>query len=193
MSDSMEKLTGLINNFRSISATEAELISSYFDLKSFKETEYLFRGGRVCSNLYFVIDGVLRIVKINDKGRDITYYFIKEGQFCTLLESFDNGSIADDSIQASSPVMVLEINKRRLLKLYQNFPFMVDFINHINRQRLLDKIRLKNIFAGEDSTSRYNLFLTEQPDIAHRVPLNHVASYLNITSQSLSRIRKAVK
>jgi hypothetical protein len=63
----------------------------------------------------------------------------------------------------------------------------------VNQQRLLEKIRLKNIYSGEDSAGRYRLFLREQPEIAGRVPLGHLASYLNITPQSLSRIRRQLK
>ena len=168
------------------------MIISCFELKHFKEKEYLFNSGNVCNSLYFVVEGILRIVAVNDKGLDITHYFIKEGQFCTMLESFNTGRIASDSIQASSSTGVLEINKKNLQKLCQNLPFMTNLIDQINQQRLLDKIRLKNIYSGEDSTSRYKLFVTEQPDIVHRVPLNHIASYLNVTPQSLSRIRRSI-
>lgn len=176
-----------------MSEAEAEMISFYFELKHYKETEYLFRGGNVCNSLYFVIEGILRIVAINDKGLDITHYFIKEGQFCTMLDSFNNGSIAQDGIQASSPLKVLEISKKNLQQLCKTLPFMIDIIDQVNQQRLLEKIRLKNIYSGEDSKNRYKLFLTEQPGIVYRVPLNHVASYLNVTPQSLSRIRRSLR
>jgi CRP-like cAMP-binding protein len=190
---SMEKLVQFLTTYRSISDAEAEIIMSHFELKYFKEAAYLFTGGNVCNSLYFVVNGILRICAINDKGLDITHYFIKEHQFCTMLDSFNNGNIAQDSIQASSSVEVLEISRKNLRKLCLNLPFMADLIDQINQQRLLEKIRLKNIYSGEDSTNRYKLFLREQPDIVHRVPLNHVASYLNVTPQSLSRIRRNVK
>ena len=70
---------------------------------------------------------------------------------------------------------------------------MADLRDKVNQQRLLEKVRLKNIYSGEDSTGRYRLFLSEQPEIAGRVPLSHLASYLNITPQSLSRIRRQLK
>jgi len=189
----MENLVQQLNNYRQISAAEAEIITSYFKPGLYKETEYLFTSGNVCSTLYFVVRGVLRIVAVNDKGLDVTHYFIKEGQFCTILDSFNNSSIAQDSIQASCSVEVLEINKKSLQKLFDKLPFVQELIGQINQQRLLEKIRLKNIYSGEDSTNRYKLFLEEQPDIVHRVPLNYVASYLNVTPQSLSRIRRSVR
>ena len=83
--------------------------------------------------------------------------------------------------------------QKNFQKLCLNLPFMADLVDRINQERLLEKIRLKNIYSGEDSTNRYKLFLREQPDIVYRVPLNHVASYLNVTPQSLSRIRRNVK
>jgi CRP-like cAMP-binding protein len=189
----MEDLIQFLQTYRSISDAEAEMIMSYFEPKHFKETEYLFNGGNVCKSLYFVVKGILRIVAINDRGLNITHYFIKERQFCTILDSFNNGNIAHDGIQASSSVDVLEINKKKFQKLCENLPFMAGLIDQINQQKLLEKIRLKNIYSGEDSINRYKLFLTEQPGIVHRVPLNHVASYLNVTPQSLSRIRRSVR
>lgn len=189
----MEKLIQFLNIYRSISDAEAEVISRHFVHKHFKESEYLFVAGNVCNSFYFIIDGILRIVAINASGVDITYYFIKEGQFCTILDSFNNGSVAQDGIQASSSVNVLEITKKDLRKLCEILPFVGELINQINQQRLLEKIRLKNIYSGENSTNRYKLFLAAQPGIIHRVPLNHVASYLNVTPQSLSRIRRSIR
>lgn len=69
---------------------------------------------------------------------------------------------------------------------------MIDLINQVNQQRMLEKIRLKNAYAGEDAVERYKVFLSEQSEIASRVPLNYIASYLNVTPQSLSRIRRSL-
>jgi CRP-like cAMP-binding protein len=189
----METLITFLRSLRAISDEDAKTIASFFQPRHFKESDYLFHGGSVCDELFFVVAGVLRIVGVNERGVDVTHYFIRDGQFCTLLQSFTNGTVAEDSIQASSDIAVLVIGKGRLLELYERLPFMTELIDRVHQQRLLEKIRLKNIFSGEDSTGRYTLFLKEQPDIAHRVPLNHVASYLHVTPQSLSRIRRNVK
>jgi CRP-like cAMP-binding protein len=63
-------------------------------------------------------------------------------------------------------------------------------IDQITQQRLLDKIQLRNSYLGKDAATRYKLFMTQQSDIALRVSLQDIASYLEITPQSLSRIRK---
>src|SRR5579859_3716669 len=189
----MESLITYIMSLRPLTGEEKTEITSHFQAGHFPEGDYLFRGGRVCTKLFFIVSGVVRLVAVNDKGVEVTHYFVGENQFCTNLASFTNETVAEDSIQCCSPPVILTIQKSQLLALYRKLPFMEDLIGQVNQQRLLEKIRLKNIYSGEDSAGRYRLFLSEQPEIAGRVPLSHVASYLNITPQSLSRIRRQMK
>lgn len=189
----MDKLLTFLRSFRKITDDDAAVITSFFRTKQFKEGESLFTEGEVCKMLFFIVSGILRIVKTNEKGIDVTYYFIEDRQFCTILQSFNKGTIAEESIQACCDTDVLSISKRSLLELYQKLPYMVDLINELNQQRMLEKIRLKNAYSGEDAIERYKVFLSEQSEVAYRVPLNYIASYLNITPQSLSRIRRKLK
>lgn len=189
----MESLITYIMSLRPLTEEEKAVIASHFQAGHFKEGDYLFRSGRVCNQLFFIVSGIVRLVAVNDKGVEVTHYFVGENQFCTNLASFNNEIVAEDSIQCCSSAVVLTIQKSALLALYRELPFMEDLIDRVNQQRLLEKIRLKNIYSGEDSAGRYRLFLSEQPEIAGRVPLSHLASYLNITPQSLSRIRRQLK
>lgn len=186
----MEALLNHLRSFRSITADEAAVIVSYFQHHHVKEGGYILQAGKICRKLFFIVSGVVRIVANNDKGLDITHYFIGGGQFCTILQSFNNETTASDGIQACCDTQVLSISKRNLLELYQKLPFMVSLISQVNEQRMLEKIRLKNAYSGEDAAERYKVFLAEQSDIANRVPQQYIASYLNITPQSLSRIRR---
>ncbi len=70
---------------------------------------------------------------------------------------------------------------------------MKELITNITQQTLLEKIRVRNAYMGEDAATRYEKFLAKQPEIALRVPLGDVASYLGVTPQSLSRIRKNMR
>jgi CRP-like cAMP-binding protein len=189
----VEALIDYIESLRPLTKEERGVIVAAFQAGRFAEGDYLFRGGRVCTQFFFIVSGIVRMVAVNDKGVEVTHFFVHENQFCTILASFNNETGAEDSIQCCSPVIVLSIEKARLLALYGRLPFMEGLIAQVNQDRLLEKIRLKNIYSGEDSTGRYRLFLREQPAIASRVPLGQVASYLNITPQSLSRIRRRLK
>ena len=189
----MESLIAYIMSFRPLAEEEKTEITAHFQAGRFKEGDYLFRSGRVCDKLFFIVSGIVRLFAVNDKGVDVTHFFVGENQFCTNLASFNNETVAEGSIQCCSPAAILTIQKSELLALYRKLPFMEGVIDKVNQQRLLEKIRLKNIYSGEDSAGRYRLFLSEQPEIACRVPLSHVASYLHITPQSLSRIRRQMK
>lgn len=102
-------------------------------------------------------------------------------------------TIADENIVAACPTEVLSITKAGLLALYKKLPYLEKLIDQITQQALLDKIKIRNTYLGYDSSTRYKLFLIQQSDIALKVSLSDVASYLGITQQSLSRIRKNLK
>jgi CRP-like cAMP-binding protein len=176
--------------FRVLPEEDASLLVEAFEPGSFKEGGTLFRGGAICREMFFVCNGVLRILATNAKGQDVTHYFLGENQFCTILHSFNNGVVADETIQAACDAEVLAITRTKLLGLYKKIPYLQGLIDQITQQRLLDKIQIRNTYLGQDAQTRYKLFMMRQPDIALRVSLKDIASYLEITPQSLSRIRK---
>ncbi len=186
-------LISYLRLYRHIPAEDEALISAAFIPRSLKEGDVLFSPGHVCREMFFICNGVLRIMVQNGKGAEVTYFFLKENYFCTILNSFNNEVIAHESIQAACDTDVLIVSKTRLTALYQQIPYFKDLIDQITRQGLLDKIQIRNAYQGLDSASRYKLFMASQPEIASRVALNDVASYLGITPQSLSRIRKNIR
>ena len=179
--------------FGNIPAEDAELILTRLEERTYKEGDRLFRSGHICREMFFIACGVLRIVTVNDSGNEVTYFFSKENQLCTLLNSFNKETIAEESIVAATDVTVSAISRTALLELYRQLPYLEDCIEAITRQRLLDKIETRNAYLGQDAAHRYRLFLIREPDIALRVSLSDIASYLGITPQSLSRIRRTTR
>src|ERR1700761_5245622 len=175
------ELISYLQLFRFIPEEDRAVIADAFGRRQFKEGEYLFKGNNVCRNLFFVCKGVLRIKNINDKGNEVTLFFIKENKFCSILNSFNNQVIAHEYIQAACDAEVLVISRDALDALYLQLPYLKPLITEIVQQALLDKIAVRNGYLGLDSTSRYKLFLLRQPDVASRVPLSDIASYLEIT------------
>lgn len=161
-----------------------------FETQSFNEGDIIFAPGGICRHLYFINQGVVRIMSVSDKGDDITHYFLKEDYFCTILGSFLGQIPALEGIQAATDVEVLVIGKDEFNQLSkEDEAFKKTFDLHTT-QGLLQKIQFKNMLHGHDATTRYRLFLERLPDIAARVQLGYIASFLGITQQSLSRIRK---
>lgn len=186
-------LTAFLQLFTDIPPEDQALIEAAFVPKSFAEGEVLFSGGHVCREMFFIRRGVLKIVVTNEKGTRVIHYFLRQNQFCTILESFLHASVAEEDIVAACACEVFSISKIALLDLYSKIPYLERLIDQIRQQALLDKIRIRNTYLGHDAQTRYKLFLMQQSDIALQVPLSDVASYLEITQQSLSRIRKNLR
>lgn len=186
-------LINFIKNIKPLADAEEKLLAETFELKKVKDGEYLFHAGKVCRELYFIADGVLRIFGLNEKGNEVTRSFLKENQFCSILHSFYNQDLAEDSIQAATYAEIYVASRQNLFELYEQLPYVKDLIDEINQQSMMRKIKMRNAYQGEDSASRYQLFLKLQPEIATRVSMNNIASYLGITPQSLSRIRRNTK
>jgi CRP-like cAMP-binding protein len=187
------QLTAYLELFHTISDDDKILISTAFEGRTLTEGDYLFHPERICKELFFVCNGILRIVVQTEKGGQITHFFLRENQFCTILKSFNNQIISAEGIQAACDVKVLAISRSGLLVLYEKVPYLKGLIDQITQQALIDKIELRNSYLGLDASARYKLFLVQQANVAMRVPLSDVASYLGITPQSLSRIRKNIR
>jgi CRP-like cAMP-binding protein len=188
-----EALFNYLQLFHDMSAAEMTEITRHARYRPIREGETLLEEGRTARELFFICEGILKIVKQNTKGNNVTQFFLKENHFCTILNSFRNEVAAEESIMAACDGAVIVINKDSLYKLYTTIPYLQPLIEGIQQQTLISKIQVRNSYQGEEASVRYQKFLTLQPDIALRVSLADIASYLGITPQSLSRIRRTLR
>src|ERR1700743_2363829 len=179
--------------FKNIPQTDVAIIEKEFSYRKVTDGEVLLDEGQICKEMFFVCKGVLRIVSQNEKGNKMAYFFLKENQFCSILNSFNNNVPAIEGIEAACDAELIVLKKQKLLTLYEKLPYLKELITGITTQSLLDKIQVRNSYLGEDASTRYGNFLRRQPEIALRVSLSDIASYLGITQQSLSRIRKNMR
>lgn len=181
-----------LSQFRDIPEAEFELICSYLQRRKAPEGTMLLEEGNTARELFFVVSGILKIVSVNEKGNEVIQFFIKENKFCTILYSFNNGVPAHEGIVAATAIDVLVFSRQRLNELFGKLPYFKGMVESITHQALMDKIKFRNTLMGEEATTRYLKFVSQQADIMLRVPLSDVASYLGITQQSLSRIRRNI-
>ncbi|HWZ02074.1 MAG TPA: Crp/Fnr family transcriptional regulator [Mucilaginibacter sp.] len=186
-------LAKYIQQYRFVPDEDRAWLDQYFEVITAREGDSLFEGGKVCSQLFFVCKGVIRIFSYSDKGVDVTHYFYRENQFCTILESFDKGTVAAPQIEACCDTTVLKISRGKLQEICERLPYLKAIIDEAMQSGLLEKIRVRNSYLGQEAETQYKLFIKQQPDIALRVPVKDIASFLGITPQSLSRIRKQIR
>lgn len=173
-----------------LSEEDQSVILDAFEYRTYKEGETLFQSDHICRQMFFVCKGILRILVQNEHGAEVTHYFLAENRFCTILNSFIKQVVARETIQAACDAEVMCIDRSALMELYSKYPALKTAIDQSVQKTLLEKINTRNTYLGYDSSARYRLFLERQPEIATRVQLGDIASYLGITRQSLSRIRR---
>ena len=181
-----------LNFFKEIPAADFELIGQHLQHRDILPGQVLLQQGKTAKELFFVAAGILKIVSTSEKGNDLVQFFIKENKFCTILYSFNGGVVAQESIVAATHGELLVFSRTSLDALYDKLPYFKSVVESITQQALIDKIQVRNSLMGEEATTRYHKFISQQPDIMFRVPLSDVASYLGITQQSLSRIRRHI-
>lgn len=172
------------------SKTEQEEFCKYFRLKSIKKKALLLKQGQVCKFEGFVVDGCFRIFSIDKKGNENTLYFAAKNWWLMDIDSFMNHKPSDLNIQALEDSQVLIITQQDKDALYNEIPsaeklFRIMFQKSIVAwQRRL--VQNHSLTAKE----RYFDFVENYPDIASKITDRQTASYLGITHEFLSKIKK---
>ena len=160
------------------------------EIKSLTANSLLLREGDICRHLYFANQGLLRFFVVNADGRDTTKFFTPEHQLFTSQQSFSTQSPARENIEALEDTELLTISYPALQALYEDIPKWHKLIRRVLQEVnvMTERIYMESITITAEE--RYRRLLQDEPEIALRAPLKHIASYLGVTPESLSRIRK---
>jgi len=188
----MKEFVEYILQFGNLNKQQIDLISSKaFDLELRKD-EYLSEAGKISRQVGFVIEGVTRVCYYNNKGEEITKYFIDENNLVVDIESFNNEICSSAYVQAATDFKLICFNKRDWQELLNTIIGWDAIVNRIIAKALIQKVERRSPLVTEDAKERYLKFLHIYPNVVNRVPLSYIASYLGITQSSLSRIRKNI-
>lgn len=170
---------------------ELDISMSFFKIIKLNKGDFLSREGEVCSKLTIVRSGILRSF-FNKDGEQLTTYFNIEGTVATALRSYIKEVPAYENIQALTDVELLCIEKTAMNELFENIPSW-NKLARIVMEQLYVKMEERSISLQYDTAKeRYLNFLEEFPNVIHRVPLQYIASFVGITPETLSRIRKSL-
>ncbi|MCL1675456.1 Crp/Fnr family transcriptional regulator [Elizabethkingia meningoseptica] len=182
----------LVSYIRSkISVTEEELntILSYFKSIQLKKNELLLAEGQVSQRSFFVTKGCLRIFFINEEGQEATRYFAFENQFASALMSFITGEKSKEFIQAVEPTEIFYISHKDFYHLLEIIPQWEKFYRIYLEIAYITNTRRLMSFLVQDALEKYRQLLAENPVIVRRLSNKMVASYLNISQETLSRLK----
>ena len=169
---------------------EVEYFKSILHHRTLRKRQYLLQAGDVCRFENFVNKGCLRAYTVDDKGEEHIAMFGIEGWWISDLYSFHTGAPAKQHIDALEDSEVFSIEKNDLEKLYLRVPRFDRFFRVLlqnafvaNQNRILASI-------SQTAEEQYLAFVKKYPSLEQRVPQHQIASYLGITPETISRIRK---
>lgn len=171
---------------------EEEFIEARLSVKKLRKKQYLLQEGDVCQSVAFVSKGVLRAYTVDDDGTEHIMQFASEGWFISDLYSFLSGEPATYNIDAIEDAELVLVSKQAHEDLLQQSPKYGTFQRELITGAYLAMQRRLNSIFSSTLEERYGLFMKLYPHIAQRVPQHMIASYLGLTPETLSRVRRRI-
>ena len=189
--DAYESFRTYVAGRVSLSSADWEQIRSVTTCQRVRSEARLLEVGAVCRHCYFLHRGLLRFFQWVD-GEDKTKFFTFEQQYFTAQQSFHTQQPAREAIQALEDSTVLLIHYQDVQRLHQQVPAWSAFTQQVRLQvsGWTEELLMESL--NETAEQRYRRMLNEQPQRTQRIPLKHLASYLGIAPESLSRIRRKI-
>ena len=189
MPNDLDYIRGTLSSIIEIDDKEWEYFSKTLEVKEIKKKEIILQAGAICKNVYFVNSGLLRIFFTDKNGRESTFHFVPELDFATDYESFLQHTPSKYYIQALEDTQVVIISNEMVLAGYKKLRYGEKLGRILSEKYFI--LYCKKIQALYTLTpiERYKEMNKLFPSVLQRVPQHYIASYLNISSVHLSRLK----
>lgn len=175
-----------------LSDSEKEICKALFSPKKLRRRQYILQQDDICKNLIFVEKGILRSYSIDSKGNEHIIQFAPEGWWISDVYSFLTGEAAVYNIEAIEDSELLLISKSSLDELYEKVPKFERYFRLLSQANMVATHRRLTSTLSASADEKYLRLLSAYPNIVARVPQHMIASYLGITPETLSRVRKRI-
>lgn len=159
----------------------------------FGKGEFIVKEGERNSNFYLVRNGIWRAYSLLDDGTENSLWFAFPGDAAFSSWGYIAGEASLIHIESVNESTAYCISKTELENLFSRSIEMANFGRHIFERELLSVDIFSITFGTPSAKERYLTLIKEYPELLQDVPLKHLASYLYITPQSLSRIRAGLR
>ena len=185
----MASLQSALKNLSELSQENIELFCSAAEPIKIRKNEFLLTEGNTCKNIWFIEAGFFRSFYLHD-GHEINTAFHFEGSFVTNVKSLRMEKPAEYSIVAGENAFVYRFSRQDMLKLYAQSKEIVEFGKKLIEMLFITEQEYGNLFRLFSAQERYEYILKNNPFILQRIPLGQLASYLGMSRETLSRMRK---
>ena len=189
----MTALTENISQIVSLTEEEITAIEKAYKSVEISKGELFIEQGKICDQVAFVVSGKLRNFYFDEAGNEVTCYFVTPNNFVSAFSSFLTNAPTHENISTLEDTVLRTISKKDLEALCDLIPKL-----HIFRRVIVENLFIimeKRIMMlqSQSAHERYEKMIKENPEILLSVPLQYTASFLGITPQHLSRLRKEMQ
>lgn len=188
----MQELINYILQFGHLNKQSIDLVISSAIELNLSKSAHFSAAGRIPKQVGFIVEGVIRGYYYNNKGEEITRCFINENNLVADYVNFEANTASSEYLQACTDCTLIVFSKQDWDGLSQTVAGWDNIKNKMVQMCMYQKSR-KGPVISQDATTRYMEFMENYPSLINRVPLAYIASYLGVTQQSLSRIRKNIR
>jgi len=178
----------LARRYSTMTHDELDVLESILIPMKFQKGEFILKEGEICTNIYWVSRGLVRQFYYKN-GKELTEYMATENTIVMSIESLFMESPSNQQIQAIEPTVIFALPKAKLEK---------EAVRNVNIQMLYRKILEESLILSqvhadmlrfESAQERYAKLVKRSPQLILRAPLVYIASYLQMTPETLSRVR----
>ncbi|MDB5247122.1 MAG: putative transcriptional regulator, Crp/Fnr family [Segetibacter sp.] len=172
-----------------LTSEDLQALEEMLTAQHLKKGDYLVKQGQICRYVSFINSGLLRLFSIED-GKEICTGFVRENDYISEYTSFLTQQPSTENIEALEDCEVINLSFTNMQALYKTHPVFEQFGRKIAEQLFITLSNYNTRLLALTPEDRYRIIVDTQPYVIQRVPQYMVASFVGVSPEHLSRIRK---
>ena len=185
------KLLNYFSNIMPLTEEEASAIAETMNIQQFEKGTILLREGQISQEAYFVLEGCVRQYYLID-GEEKTNNFFTEEQWVVSITSMSQQIPSSHFMECCLDSTLVVGNRQKEEDLYSRFPKLETISRKVMEKVFAEQQEIMASYTTDTPEQRYLKLLKSRPDLFQRIPQYHIASYIGVKPESLSRIRKRI-